>query len=105
MPAPKRRTRRKVRLPKDCGCSKPGRGCCGGLLPYMTDFLEGVAGETACQKIRKHLEGCKTCRMHLDMQMGVIRLYKRWRTGAMPGPVRVRLHQRLDQVMSREARR
>jgi hypothetical protein len=101
MTGPKKRVKREAGgHKKRSKRSRRTRGCCWGLLPYMADFLEGEAGRTACQRIRRHLKGCEKCRMHLDVQMGIIGLYKKWRTGAMPDAVRVRLRRRLDQEMS-----
>jgi hypothetical protein len=100
MPGPKKRVNHRPGRR-----SRRRRTCCWGLLPYITDFLEGEAGKTVCGRIRNHLKGCEKCRMHLDVQMGIIGLYKRWRTGAMPDAVGVRLRRRLDEVISGGARR
>jgi predicted anti-sigma-YlaC factor YlaD len=80
-------------------------GCCKGLLPYITDFLEGDAGRTVCDRISRHLAGCRRCRMHVDAAAGVVNLYKPWRGEAMPHGVKVRLRERLSQVMDGHTRR
>ena len=112
MPGPTKRTQAKARRRKANGHQtsrghhthrRHMKGCCWGMLPYITDFLEGEAGKTVCERIRKHLAGCEKCRMHLDVQLGIIGLYKKWRTGAMPDSVRVKLHKRLSEVMSRDS--
>lgn len=77
------------------------KSCCKGLLPYITDFLEGDAGKAICRRISKHLAGCVTCRMRVDACAGVVNLYKPWRKEPMPRGVRVRLRKRIAREMKR----
>lgn len=77
------------------------KSCCKGLLPYITDFLEGDAGKAICRRISKHLAGCEHCRMHVDACAGVIKLYKPWRNEPMPRGVKVRLRKRIATEMER----
>lgn len=76
------------------------KGNCKGLLPDMTDYLEGDAGKEVCQRISRHLVGCKKCRMYVDAHVGVIQLYRPWRGGPMPGGAKLRLRRRIAREMT-----
>ena len=78
------------------------KGHCRGLLPYITEYLEGVAGESVCERIRRHLIGCETCRMYIDTHGRVIELYKTWRNEKIPTGAAIRLRKRLLGVMAGE---
>jgi hypothetical protein len=73
---------------------------CRGLLPYVTDFLEGEASKEICQRISRHLVRCARCRMYVDAHAGVIQLFKTWRDDPMPRSAKVKLHQRIDEVIA-----
>jgi predicted anti-sigma-YlaC factor YlaD len=75
------------------------------LLPALTDFLEGEASKEVCQRISRHLVGCKKCRMYVDAHAGVIQLYKPWRGGAMPGGAKLRLKKRIEREIAAAAAR
>ncbi|MFZ1947829.1 MAG: zf-HC2 domain-containing protein [bacterium] len=99
--------RRKVRnarsTRKDRGhheCKSHHNGNCRGLLPYITDFLEGEAGKDICQRISRHLVRCERCRMYIDAHAGVIQLFKTWRDDPMPRSAKVKLRQRIDEVIA-----
>jgi predicted anti-sigma-YlaC factor YlaD len=81
------------------------KSCCKGLLPYITDFLEGDAGRAVCRRISMHLAGCQRCRMYVDASLGVIKLYKPWRSEPMPHGVKVRLRTRIATEMERRSAR
>ena len=70
------------------------------MLPNMTDFLEGDAGKMVCDRIKKHLVGCKKCRMYVDAHAGLIQLYKPWRGEPMPGGAKLRLRKRMAREMT-----
>jgi anti-sigma factor RsiW len=64
---------------------------CRGVLDALSDYLEGDAGSTVCEKIEEHLRGCERCRMHIDTMRKMITLYKRWRDEPIPEDVKMRL--------------
>jgi len=104
MPGRKKRTSGMSKKDRKAGVGGRKMGCCRGLLPHLTDFIEGDACEPVCRRIRSHLDGCKTCRMHVDAQAGVVGLYKTWRDGTAPPAAKVRLRKALDRVMTGEER-
>lgn len=81
------------------------KGRCKGLLPEMTDFLEGDAGAEVCRRISKHLVGCKKCRMYVDAHVGLIQLYKPWRGEPMPGGAKRRLRKCIAREINAAAMR
>jgi anti-sigma factor RsiW len=64
---------------------------CRGVLDALSDYLEGDAGSSVCEKIEEHLRGCKRCRMHVDAMKRMITLYKKWRGDPIPEDVQMRL--------------
>jgi hypothetical protein len=76
------------------------KGECKGLLPHITDWLEGDAGKSVCGRIERHLVGCETCRMYVDTHKRVIELYKKWRDEKLPIAVEIRLRKRLHALMA-----
>lgn len=75
------------------------------MLPDMTDFLEGDAGQEICQRISRHLVGCKKCRMYVDAHVGVIQLFKPWRAEPMPAGAKTRLRKRIVREMNQASSR
>jgi anti-sigma factor (TIGR02949 family) len=79
--------------------SRPKKEC-KGLLPHITNVIDGDAGKAACQRVKRHLVGCEKCRMHVDAEDRVINLFKRWRDESMPDGVKIRLRERLSAEMA-----
>jgi hypothetical protein len=101
MSRPKVRNTRKGRAgltPRDSKSRHHGN--CRGLLPHITDFLEGEAGKDVCQRISQHLVRCKKCRMYVDAHAGVIQLFKAWRDDPMPAVAKVRLRHTIDGLIA-----
>jgi predicted anti-sigma-YlaC factor YlaD len=66
----------------------------------ITDFLEGDAGRSVCERIRRHMVHCEKCRMYIDTHGRVIRLYNSWRDDRVPTIVSIRLMTRIEREMS-----
>jgi len=76
------------------------KGHCRGLLPYITDYLEGDAAESICERIERHMVGCEKCRMYVDTHGRIIELYEKWRDEDMPTGAKARLQKRLSAEMT-----
>ena len=78
----------------------PCRGHCRNLLPHMTDFLEGDAGDKVCRRIERHMIGCEKCRMYVDTHRRVIHIYHTWRDAGIPKGAEIRLKKRLREELT-----
>ena len=74
---------------------------CRRILGSLTDYLHGETSVKVCDEIDRHLDGCKKCRIHVDIMKKVITLYQSWRDDTIPKDTSIRL----TQVIAEEARK
>ncbi len=69
---------------------------CLHLLDGLSDYLDGEASAELCAEIRRHMAGCKKCRVVVDTLGKTIKLYRQLPKDDMTEDVRERLYKILD---------
>jgi len=80
-------------------CGKPHEVPCSEVLERVYSYLDGVADEAACAKIRQHLDECGPCLREYGLEEAVKRLvHKHCGHDAVPGELRIKVLTRIRQV-------
>jgi hypothetical protein len=69
---------------------------CRDLLNGLSEFIDGEASAALCAEIKRHMIGCKKCRIVVDTLCKTIEFYR-----LLPGPkmndnIRERLYKTID---------
>ncbi|MBT3336803.1 MAG: hypothetical protein HN855_13670 [Anaerolineae bacterium] len=70
---------------------------CDAFLEELSDYVDGVLGDTLCKEIERHIEDCGNCRVVVDTLKKTIYLYHETAAQTLiPAEVRERLFHRLS---------
>lgn len=65
---------------------------CHEIFEGLSDFIDEVMAEAACEEIKKHLGDCHNCRVVINTLQHTVTLYHTFPPEELPGEVRSRLH-------------
>ncbi len=69
---------------------------CKELIGNLSDFIDGELDLNMCQELKKHLEGCRNCRLVADSLTKTVKLCRDGVTEDLPESLKESLNQKLQ---------
>ena len=70
---------------------------CKDLISNLSDFIDGELDPELCQELKKHLDGCRNCRLVADSLDKTVKLCRDGSTEELPDSLKKTLNQKLQE--------
>ena len=78
---------------------------CNNYIQDICDYIDGVANESLCRELEKHLEGCENCRIMVDTLRQTVVLCRDGKRETLPMELQSKLNLNLKKKWEEKFRK